>query len=98
MKLGERQRCLSLFFCIKVWWGAEDVLSLSNIKTKIMADIFSKFLDDEYQSKEYQERERKHKPFKTTRIEYGSKSYKILNSLIHFDEVEPMVNKIFKNE
>jgi len=31
-------------------------------------------------------------------IEYGSKSYKILNSLIHFDEVEPMVNKIFKNE
>ena len=63
-----------------------------------MENIFLKFLDDEYQSREFKKREKKQKPFKTTRIEYGSKSYKILNSLIHFDEVEPMVNKIFKNE
>tara|TARA_R110002126_G_C10417829_1_gene497135 strand:+ start:496 stop:687 length:192 start_codon:yes stop_codon:yes gene_type:complete len=63
-----------------------------------MSDLFSKFLDDEYQSKEYQSRERKNKPFQTTKIQYGSKNYKILNSLIRYDEVEPMINKIFKNE
>jgi hypothetical protein len=60
-----------------------------------MTDLFSKFLDDEYQSKEYQSRERKTKPFKTIKIEYGGKRYEILNSLIRYDDVKPMINKIF---
>lgn len=58
-------------------------------------NLHNKFLDDDYQSKEFQSRERKSTPFKTIKIQYGSKSYKILNSLVHYDEIKPMVNKIF---
>jgi len=40
------------------------------------------FLDDDYQSKEHITRERLYKPFKTTTITYGSKTYNVLNILL----------------
>jgi len=50
----------------------------------IKEELFSRFLDDDYQEKQFtqEKRERKQNSLKTVKIQYANKSYNVLSFLM----------------